>query len=109
MKLSFVVLTLFVLLTGFRGMTTSTHSPETAPSSTLKYEYCQYYRSYFQVGELDVFGMQGWELVAFNTVGEVRVNADFVGAKEYVATFKRVQESGMKNCAATQSDAVKKK
>jgi hypothetical protein len=109
MKLLVVMLTLSVLLTGFRGIMPPTHSAETTTGSVLKYEYCQYYRSYFQDEELDVFGMQGWELVAFNTIGEVPVNANFVGAKEYVATFKRVQGSGMKNCAATRSDALKKK
>lgn len=79
--------------------------PTTAAQRTLgtgtRYEYCQYSKKYVSVEDFDRFGAQGWDLVSFNTIGEQAVNADFVGAKEYMLTFKRPTGLGFKSCADT--------
>jgi hypothetical protein len=56
--------------------------------------------------EFDRFGRQGWELVSFNTIGEKQVNPLFVGAKEYILTFKRQVGSGLKSCEESRKDAL---
>lgn len=75
-----------------------TTAAEGTSASATRYEYCQYYKQYLADDDLDRFGSQGWDLVSFNTIGEQQVNSQFVGAKEYVLTFKRPLGSGLKTC-----------
>jgi hypothetical protein len=98
MNQKFVVLTLAVTSAVVLGMSRPTTAREVAPAGVTRYEYCQYYKQYLEGSDLDRFGSQGWELVSFNTIGEKPVNTNFVGAKEYVLTFKRPTGSGLKNC-----------
>jgi hypothetical protein len=95
----FLFLSVTLILLGWSGRV---RALQVTPASVTRYEYCQSYRQYFQDSDLDRFGSQGWELVSLNTIGEKPVNADFVGAKEYVLTFKRPVGSKLKTCAESQ-------
>jgi hypothetical protein len=89
-----VLLLLLIVLVISRATTTA----QGTSASATRYEYCQYYKQYVSEDDLDRFGSQGWDLVAFTTIGEKQVNPNFVGAKEYVLTFKRPMGSTFKNC-----------
>jgi Domain of unknown function (DUF4177) len=106
MKYEFLAIALviiFVVSVGAR-QTAKPDNTTATPITVPRYEYCQYYAAYFEDDLMDNFGRQGWELVSFNTIGERQINANFVGAKEYVATFKRQVGSGLKNCAETRKN-----
>jgi Domain of unknown function (DUF4177) len=102
MKERTVILVLAGLSLVFLAWSRKTIASEGTAASVTRYEYCQSYRQYFEDTALNRFGSQGWELVSFNTIGEKPVNSDFVGAKEYVLTFKRPVGSGLKTCAESQ-------
>jgi hypothetical protein len=101
MQHRFVLVNLAVMVAAYLGGLQTGKVDVAAPTSTNvpRYEYCQYFATYFAEDLLDKFGSQGWDLVSFNTIGERPVNSDFVGAKEYAVTFKRQVGSGLKSCA----------
>jgi hypothetical protein len=93
-----LVASLIALTVGCIVFVRTTKAEQATTPAVPRFEYCQYYTTYPKDKDFDKMGSQGWELVAFNTIGERPVNTDFVGAKEYVMTFKRQVGSGLKNC-----------
>jgi hypothetical protein len=100
MKYTIVVFTLAIMLAASVRALQKARPENAAIAATTvpRYEYCQYFGTYFEDGLMDKFGRQGWDLVSFGMIGERQVNQNFVGAKEYVLTFKRQIGSGLKSC-----------